>query len=77
MVLKIIFCYLSLFIEDAHSDICMPIIVKCKKCGAIYHYGLAPVSVKSILDTLKYCRYCGAPIVKDIRKIDIQLKIID
>jgi translation initiation factor 2 beta subunit (eIF-2beta)/eIF-5 len=77
MVLKIIFCYLSLFVKDLPIGVSMPIIIKCKKCGAIYHYGLAPVSVKPIIETLKYCRYCGSPIVEDIRKIEILLKILD
>ena len=77
MVLKIIFCYLSLFVKDLLNGVDMPIIIKCKKCGAIYHYGLAPVSVEPILETLKYCRYCGSPIVEDIRRIEISLEILE
>jgi len=54
----------------------MPIIIKCKNCGAIYHYGVSPVSVKKILESISYCRYCGAPLYKDVRQINVLIKYI-
>jgi len=55
----------------------MPIIIRCKNCGTIYYYGSKPVPIEIYIKTINICKKCGAPIVKSIDKVNIEVKIIE